>query len=57
MLSLLAFENLQAAYLMVCVQFWAGNTVSKKRAVDTRFGVVVKVRSYINNVTIIEKDS
>jgi hypothetical protein len=57
MLSLLAFENLQAAYLMVCVQFWAGNTVSKKRAVDTRFGVVVKVRSYINHVTIIEKDS
>jgi hypothetical protein len=45
--SLLAFEHLQAAYLMVCVQFWAGNTVSKKRAVDTRFGVVVKVTLYL----------
>ncbi|KAH6715829.1 putative C2H2 finger domain protein [Leptodontidium sp. MPI-SDFR-AT-0119] len=42
-LSVLAFQNLQAAYLMICVQFWAGSMVSRKRASDTRFGVVVKV--------------
>ncbi|KAN0106146.1 putative C2H2 finger domain protein [Hyaloscypha variabilis] len=42
-LSNLAFQNLQAAYLMVCVQFWAGNMVSRKRAIDTKFGVVLKV--------------
>ena len=43
-LSILAFQYLQAAYLMICVQFWAGSMVSRKRASDTRFGVVVKVR-------------
>jgi len=42
-LSSQAFQNLQAAYLMVCVQFWAGNMVSRKRAIDTKFGVVLKV--------------
>jgi hypothetical protein len=44
-LSNLAFQHLQAAYLMVCVQFWAGNMVSRKRAIDTKFGVVLKVNS------------
>lgn len=38
-----AFQHLQAAYLMVVVQFWAGSMVSRKRAIETRFGVVVKV--------------
>ncbi|KAJ5040593.1 uncharacterized protein L3040_006245 [Drepanopeziza brunnea f. sp. 'multigermtubi'] len=42
-LSVLAFDNLQAAYILVCVQFWAGNMVSRKRAVDTRFNSLVKV--------------
>jgi hypothetical protein len=42
-LSNQAFPHLQAAYLMVCVQFWAGNMVSRKRAIDTKFGVVLKV--------------
>jgi hypothetical protein len=42
-LSVLAFNNLQAAYILVCVQFWAGNMVSRKRAVDTRFNSIVKV--------------
>lgn len=45
-LSVLAFHHLQAAYLMICVQFWAGSMISRKRASDTRFGAVVKVRSY-----------
>jgi hypothetical protein len=42
-LSNQCFQNLQAAYLMVCVQFWAGNMVSRKRAIDMKFGVVLKV--------------
>jgi hypothetical protein len=43
LLSNQALQHLQAAYLMVCVQFWAGNMVSRKRAIDTKFGVVIKV--------------
>ncbi|KAH7317829.1 putative C2H2 finger domain protein [Rhexocercosporidium sp. MPI-PUGE-AT-0058] len=42
-LGVLAFQYLQAAYLMVCIQFWTGSMISKKRATDTRFGIVVKV--------------
>jgi hypothetical protein len=41
--SPLVFSHLHAAYLMVVVQFWAGNMVSRKRAIETRFGVVVKI--------------
>ena len=43
LMSLLAFQSLQAAYLMVCVQFWAGNSVARKRSIETRFSVLVKV--------------
>lgn len=43
MSSPMAFSHLNAAYLMVVVQFWAGNMVSRKRAIETRFGVVVKI--------------
>lgn len=39
----LAFENLFAAYLMVCAQFWAGSMIARKRAVETRFATIVKV--------------
>jgi hypothetical protein len=46
-LSTIAFQNLQAAYVMICVQFWAGNMVSRKRAADTRFAVAVKVGGLI----------
>jgi hypothetical protein len=42
-MSPLTFSHLNAAYLMVVVQFWAGNMVSRKRAIETRFGVVVKI--------------
>jgi hypothetical protein len=38
-----SFQHLQAAYLMVCCQFWAGNMVARKRAIETKFGVVFKV--------------
>ena len=49
-LSMLAFQHLQAAYLMVCVQFWAGNMVSRKRAIDTRFSVVIKACQTVRNM-------
>jgi hypothetical protein len=42
MLSSMALQNLQAAYVMVCLQFWAGNPVARRRAIE-RFAVVVKV--------------
>jgi hypothetical protein len=38
-----AFQHLQAAYLTVTIQFWGGNMKSRKRVVETRFGIVVKV--------------
>jgi hypothetical protein len=41
--SPMALAHLQAAYLMVVVQFWAGSMVSRKRAVETRFNIVVKI--------------
>lgn len=44
--SLLVFQHLQSAYLMVCVQFWAGNMMARRRAIETRFGVVVKVNRF-----------
>ncbi|KAE8444827.1 hypothetical protein EG329_014182 [Mollisiaceae sp. DMI_Dod_QoI] len=42
-MSMLAFQHLQAAYVIVCVQFWAGNLVARRRAADSRFAVVVKI--------------
>jgi hypothetical protein len=41
--SYLALKNLQAAYLMVVVQTWAGNTPARKRAMETRFSTAIKV--------------
>jgi hypothetical protein len=42
--GLLAFQNLQAAYLMVVVQYWAGSQVSRRRAMEVRFSQVIRVR-------------
>lgn len=42
-ISPLTFPHLHAAYLMVVIQFWAGNMAARKRAYETRFGVVVKI--------------
>ncbi|RDW92378.1 hypothetical protein BP5796_01772 [Coleophoma crateriformis] len=42
-LSPLALPHLQAAYLMICAQFWGGNKAARKRAVELRFAVVVKI--------------
>jgi hypothetical protein len=42
-MSMVALENLQAAYLMVCVQFWAGNATARRRAIETRFAAAIKV--------------
>lgn len=41
-LSPLAFPYLQGAYLMICAQFWGGNRLARRRAIELRFGVVVK---------------
>jgi hypothetical protein len=42
----MAFQQLQAVYLMLVVQYWAGSQVSKQRAIEVRFGQVIKV-SYL----------
>jgi Fungal specific transcription factor domain len=36
-------QHLQAGYLMVVLQYWAGSRTSKHRAMETRFGEVIKV--------------
>jgi hypothetical protein len=41
--SYLALKNLQAAYLMIVVQTWAGNAAARKRSIETRFSIVIKV--------------
>lgn len=38
-----ALQHLQAAYLSVTTQFWAGNMSARKRALEIRFGAVIKV--------------
>lgn len=42
--SYVALKNLQAAYLMIVVQTWAGNAAARRRATETRFSTVIKVR-------------
>ena len=37
------FQVLQGAYLMVCIQFWAGNAIARKRSIESRFAAVIKV--------------
>ncbi|KAE8384113.1 fungal-specific transcription factor domain-containing protein [Aspergillus alliaceus] len=37
------FQNLQAAFLMVVCQYWSGSRASRNRAMENRFGEVVKV--------------
>lgn len=37
------FQNFQAGFLMVVVQYWAGGSVSSSRAMENRFSEVVKV--------------
>lgn len=49
-MSMFAFQHLQAAYIMVCVQFWAGNLVARRRAADARFAVVVKVSCVLPSI-------
>lgn len=41
--ELLQFQNLQAGYIMLVVQYWAGSRVSRNRAMEIRFTEVVKV--------------
>ena len=37
------FQNFQAGFLMVVVQYWAGGSVSSSRAMENRFSEVIKV--------------
>lgn len=37
------FEDLQACYLMVVIQHWAGNRTARRRAMEVRFSELVKV--------------
>lgn len=39
------FQNFQAGFLILLVQYWAGGTSSKNRAMETRFSEVVQVCS------------
>ncbi|KAL1886791.1 hypothetical protein Plec18167_000726 [Paecilomyces lecythidis] len=39
----LHFQNFQAGYLMVVIQYWAGSRISRNRAMENRFGEIVKV--------------
>ncbi|KAL5339592.1 hypothetical protein BJX70DRAFT_149375 [Aspergillus crustosus] len=39
----LQFQNFQAGFLMVVVQYWAGGRISSSRAMENRFSEVIKV--------------
>lgn len=38
-----AFQQFQGAYLMVAVQYWAGNAAARNRAMECRFSEIIKV--------------
>lgn len=42
-ISPLQFQEFQAAYLIVVLQYWAGNRRAKNRAMETRFSEIIKV--------------
>ncbi|KAL4917708.1 hypothetical protein BDW62DRAFT_81297 [Aspergillus aurantiobrunneus] len=44
------FQNFQAGYLMVVVQYWAGAPVASSRAMENRFSEVIKVARRIGLV-------
>ena len=37
------FQHFQGAYLLVVIQYWAGNAKAKSRAMECRFSDIVKV--------------
>lgn len=37
------FENFQAGFLMVVVQYWAGSRSSRNRAMENRFSEIIQV--------------
>ncbi|KAJ9311865.1 transcriptional regulator family: Fungal Specific TF and C2H2 zinc finger [Paecilomyces variotii] len=39
----LHFQHFQAGYLMVVIQYWAGGRISRNRAMENRFGEIIKV--------------
>lgn len=50
------FQNFQAAYLMVVIQYWAGSKVSRNRAMEARFSEIIQVSSFILLVISIVTD-
>lgn len=44
------FQNFQAGFIITIVQYWAGNRLSRNRAMENRFGEVVKVARRIGLV-------
>lgn len=44
------FQNFQAGVIITIVQYWAGNRLSRNRAMENRFGEVVKVARRIGLV-------
>ncbi|KAJ9631640.1 hypothetical protein H2203_000039 [Taxawa tesnikishii (nom. ined.)] len=47
-ISPLQFQEFQAAYLIVVLQYWAGNRRAKNRAMETRFSEIIKVARKID---------
>lgn len=43
-----AFQEVQACFLMVVLQHWAGNQTARRRAMEIRFGELVKVNRAIS---------
>ncbi|KAH8705616.1 putative C2H2 finger domain protein [Talaromyces proteolyticus] len=37
------FQNFQAAYLMLVIQYWAGSKASRNRAMETRFSEIILI--------------
>lgn len=37
------FQNFQAGFIMIIVQYWAGSRVSRNRVMESRFGDLIKV--------------
>ncbi|KAJ5729798.1 uncharacterized protein N7483_004306 [Penicillium malachiteum] len=41
------FQNFQAGFIIVLVQFWSGNAASRARVMETRFSEVVKLTRHL----------
>jgi hypothetical protein len=44
------FQDLQAGYLMIVAQYWGGARIAKWRAIESRYGDVIKVSTSLVNI-------